>query len=105
MLGLSVVLTPAGVAGLGWVWASVAFPSQLHIGLVLPLSIHVKPTAGCASEAFHVCKVHGEVLAWQSHCATLQSSDARKGVMRSNLGPITLGRVRHVWFNAGRQGG
>ena len=37
MLGLSVVLTPAGVEGLGWVWASVAFPSQLHIALVVPL--------------------------------------------------------------------
>lgn len=61
MLGLSVVLTPAGVEGLGWVWASVAFPSQLHIAPLLPLFQLM--SAACASDAFQLCKLHGEVSA------------------------------------------
>ena len=91
MLGLSVVLTPAGVEGLGWVWASVAFPSQLHIALVLPL-FQFMSKRQLPVHLRQFCNLHGEVLAWQSHCAALQSSYARKGVLReqSNLGSITL---------------
>lgn len=77
MLGLSVVLTPAGVEGLGWVWASVAFPSQLHIAPLLPL-FQLMSKRQLPAHQMHSNCVSCMVRYRPDSVIALQSSNARK---------------------------